>query len=159
MSAPQLHLRPTTPDDLDTIFRFQCDPDSNFMAGFTSEDPNDRAAFDAKWQSHFERDDLLLYTAEQEGLIIGNLQQFPLFGEINISYWIDRPHWGKGLASAALREFLKISKQRPLTGRIAFDNQGSRRVLERNGFQLIREEKAFANARGKEIIEYVFQLS
>jgi RimJ/RimL family protein N-acetyltransferase len=42
---------------------------------------------------------------------------------------------------------------RPIYARVARDNFGSRRVLEKCGFKIIGESKGFANARGEEIEE------
>jgi RimJ/RimL family protein N-acetyltransferase len=74
-----------------------------------------------------------------------------------VTYWIDRAFWGRGLATAALREFVR-EEPRPLHARVAKDNVGSRRVLEKCGFVLIAEERGFANARGAEIDELVLRL-
>jgi len=38
-------------------------------------------------------------------------------------------------------------------------NRASRRVLEKCGFAIIDEDKGFANARGREIEEWLLQLS
>jgi RimJ/RimL family protein N-acetyltransferase len=42
--------------------------------------------------------------------------------------------------------------------RVAQDNLGSRRILEKCGFQVIGETKGFANARGQEIEELLLVL-
>jgi hypothetical protein len=44
---PTVGLRPVEDSDLDAIFEQMRDPASVQMAAFTTEDPNDRAAFDA----------------------------------------------------------------------------------------------------------------
>jgi hypothetical protein len=48
---------------------------------------------------------------------------------------------------------------RPLYARVAFDNVGSRRVLEKCGFRVIASERAYADARSGEIEEFVRRLS
>ena len=45
-----------------------------------------------------------------------------------------------------------------MQGRVATDNIGSGKVLEKNGFVLIGSDKGFANARGMEIEEFIFKL-
>ena len=67
-------------------------------------------------------------------------------------------HWGKGLATKALAAFLREETTRPLFGRTAKDNAGSRRVLEKCGFRLASEGRWFANARGAEIDELLLRL-
>ncbi|MGV3486970.1 MAG: GNAT family N-acetyltransferase, partial [Tuberibacillus sp.] len=67
-------------------------------------------------------------------------------------------HWGKGIATDALKQFLSLVTIRPLYARAATDNIGSCRVLEKCGFQLTGEDKGFANARNAEIEEFIFTL-
>ena len=78
--------------------------------------------------------------------------------EPEITYWIGKDFWGKGIATDALKQFLEIEKTRPIYGRVAFDNLGSKRVLEKCGFEQIGTDKGFANARGKEIVEFIYKL-
>jgi RimJ/RimL family protein N-acetyltransferase len=47
---------------------------------------------------------------------------------------------------------------RPLSARVAKDNKGSIRVLEKCGFVITGEDTGFANARGAEIEEYILTL-
>jgi RimJ/RimL family protein N-acetyltransferase len=79
-------------------------------------------------------------------------------GEPEISYWLGREFWGKGIATQALSRFLEVVSVRPLTARVAKDNTASIRVLEKNGFKLAGEGKWYSNARGKEIEELVWIL-
>jgi RimJ/RimL family protein N-acetyltransferase len=51
-----------------------------------------------------------------------------------IAYWIGREFWGRGIATAALREFLGQERARPLHAFVAAHNVGSIRVLEKCGF-------------------------
>jgi RimJ/RimL family protein N-acetyltransferase len=79
-------------------------------------------------------------------------------GDAEITYWIDRPYWGRGVATVALQQFLLLETTRPLFARAAFDNTGSQRVLEKCGFIKIGEDKGFALARQGETVEYIFKL-
>ena len=47
---------------------------------------------------------------------------------------------------------------RPIYARVAKDNVGSRRVLEKCGFQVIGESTGYANARGEEVEELLLEL-
>ena len=55
--------------------------------------------------------------------------------------------------------FLETQYLRPLHGRVAFDNFGSQKVLEKCGFVRVGNEKGFANARNAEIGEYIYRLT
>ena len=57
-----------------------------------------------------------------------------------------------------LKEFLTIETERPIFGRVVFDNFGSQKVLEKCGFIKIGTEKGFANARQTEVEEFIYKL-
>jgi RimJ/RimL family protein N-acetyltransferase len=78
--------------------------------------------------------------------------------EREVTYWIGRSHWGKGIATGALYAFLAVDPSRPLHARVAYDNVASRRVLEKCGFRVIATERGFAEARSAEIEELVLRL-
>jgi RimJ/RimL family protein N-acetyltransferase len=40
-------------------------------------------------------------------------------GEREVTYWIGRSYWGKGIASDALDAFLAVDRSRPLHARVA----------------------------------------
>ena len=84
---------------------------------------------------------------------------FTLFGECEVSYWIARRHWGRGIATAPLRRFVAEQTQRRLHARAAKDNAGSIRVLQRCGFVVCGEGRALAEARGVDVDEWVFRLA
>ena len=91
--------------------------------------------------------------------IVGSISKFMIEDDAEITYWIDRKFWGQGIATTALKELLKIEPTRPIYGRVAFDNYGSQKVLEKCGFIRIGEARGFANARQIEIDEYIYKLS
>ena len=93
-----------------------------------------------------------------DGTIVGSVAKFEMSGEAEITYWIDRGYWGKGIATQAVRSLLSIEETRPLTARVAFDNIGSQNVLERCGFERIGSDRGFANARQCEIEEVIYRL-
>ena len=64
-------------------------------------------------------------------------------GHREVGYWIGRQFWGRGVATAALHDFLEIVTDRPIEGWIAPHNAGSARVLEKNGFKFDRDEEGF----------------
>lgn len=100
-----------------------------------------------------------MQTIKVDNNIVGSLSKFIMEGDAEITYWIDRKFWGQGIASTALNEFLKIEEIRPIYGRVAFDNYGSQKVLEKCGFVKIGMDTGFANARQAGIQEYIYKLS
>ena len=153
-----LSLRPTIQSDLQVFFQNQQDEEANHMAAFTSTDPNDRQAYMDKWIPLLTNNPLSFKTIMVDDRIAGSLFTYEMEGETQISYWINKADWGKGIASKALRLFLKTYSHRPLYGRIAFDNIASRMVLEKCGFKEIGKMEYFSNARNKAIEEVVFRL-
>ena len=152
-------LREVRDDDLDVFFEHWTDPESNRMAAFTAENPNDREAFDARWARLRANDEITNRTIEADGVVVGVISSWTQDGDREITYWLGREHWGKGLATRALTEFLDIETARPLYGVAAADNAGSLRVLEKCGFARAGESKGFANARGEEIDELILRLA
>lgn len=153
-----LTLRPTTQNDLETLFKFQLDKKANYLAAFTSEDPTDKKANTEKWTRLLADERITTKTVIEDGTIVGSITKYEMNGNAEITYWIGKEFWGKGIASSALWEFLKLETTRPIYGRVAFDNIGSQKVLTNCGFTKIGTEKGFANARMKEIEEFVFEL-
>jgi len=151
-------LRKTNTSDLQTLFEFQLDKDANYLAAFTSEKPTDRKAYIEKWTKLLSDEKVNIQTILLDSDIVGSIAKFEMNRNAEITYWIGKEFWGKGIASSALKKFLKVEKTRPIYGRVAFDNIGSKKVLENCGFSKIGTEKGFANARAKEIEEFVFEL-
>jgi len=157
-SAPNVRLRHVAGSDFDAIFDWQRDPAACRMAAFIVENPEDRAAFDARWVKILA-DGAVYERAIRDGeQLVGYVVSFMRFGQREVGYWIDRRHWGKGYGTEGLRLFLLEIGERPLYARAAADNVGSVRVLEKCGFRIIAREQAWARARGAEIEEVVLRL-
>ena len=151
-------LRDVIAGDLPIFFEQQLDPAANHMAAFTAKDPPDRDAFTAKWTRVLGDDTITIKTILFEGRVAGHIASFEQFGKPEITYWIGKEYWGKGIATKALSEFLVSLKVRPLYARAAKDNIASLRVLEKCGFTICSHDKGFANARGEEIEEFILEL-
>jgi RimJ/RimL family protein N-acetyltransferase len=151
-------LRGTTADDLPIFFVQELHPDAIDMAAFTPKDPSDRQAFDAHWVKVTADQGITLRTILVDGQVAGSVVCHSWDGEPELSYWIGKEFWGKGVATRALALFLELLTTRPLTARVAKDNLASIRVLEKNGFELAGEGVWFSNARGKEVEELVYRL-
>ena len=148
----------TEKDDLNSFFQFQLDEEANRLAAFTAKDPTDKTAYIEKYSKFLFDPTIHMRTIKLDDVIIGSIAKFVLENEAGITYWIDKKFWGQGIATAALNEFLKIEKSRPIYGGTAFDNVGSQKVLEKNGFVKVGTDKGFANARQEEIEEYIYKL-
>ena len=155
---PAIVLRNTTIEDLDTLFEFQLDEEANKLAAFTAEAPADKPAFILKYTKLLGETTINNQTIILDHQIVGSIAKFEMHGDAEITYWIDKKFWGRGVAASALKYFLKLENARPLFGRVAFDNFGSQRVLEKCGFKRTGKDKGFANARQAEIEEFIYRL-
>jgi RimJ/RimL family protein N-acetyltransferase len=158
-ATENLSLREVAEDDLPVFFDFQLDPEANYMAAFTAKDPGDREAFTAHWHKIMADPAVIIKAILSDGQVVGSVLSYEDEGKPEVSYWIGKAFWGKGIATWALSEFLAHGNPaRPVYARVAKDNLGSRRVLEKCGFKIIGESQGFANARGEEIEELLLEL-
>ncbi|GGW29539.1 MULTISPECIES: GNAT family N-acetyltransferase [Streptomyces] len=153
----EIALRPVHDSDLPVFYRQMNDPESLWMAAFTAKDPADRAAFDAHWKK-IRASTAVNRAILADGDVVGSAAVYGEPGEREVTYWVDRAYWGRGIATAALSALLAEVPERPLYARAADDNAGSRRVLEKCGFRLSARATGFAEARGAEIDEVVLVL-
>jgi RimJ/RimL family protein N-acetyltransferase len=158
----ELYLRDILGSDLAVFFAQQCDAEAIAMAAFTAKDPMDRDAFLAHWDKIWMDETVAIQTIVHNHRVIGHVMSYLDEEEdcrCEVTYWLGKEFWGRGLASRALGEFLvSLEQTRPLYARTARDNMASRRVLEKNGFPVIGESMGFANARGEEIAELLWKL-
>jgi RimJ/RimL family protein N-acetyltransferase len=152
-------LRDVTESDLPIFFEQQLDPDANYMAPFTVKDPSDRDAFMARWTWILNNETTIIQTVLFNGHVAGSVFSYVDEDEhLEVSYWLGKPYWGKGIATRALSAFLKLVNVRPLYARAAKNNSASLRVLEKCGFTRIGEGQGFSNARGEEVEEFILRL-
>jgi RimJ/RimL family protein N-acetyltransferase len=154
---PVIALRPVADADLDALFDQMRDPESVWMAAFTSGDPDDRTAFDAHMAKVRSSPDNTLRAVTCDGQLVGSVSSFIFDGETDVTYWIDRAAWGRGIASRALELLMDLVPTRPLHARAASDNAGSLRVLQKSGFKIIGTENSFAPGRKSEIEETILR--
>ncbi|MFV0136726.1 GNAT family N-acetyltransferase [Streptomyces sp. HMX87] len=150
-------LRAVHDSDLPVFYRQMNDPEALHMAAFTPKDPADRDAFDAHWKRTRASDDVVRAILA-DGDVVGSAAVYGEPGEREVTYWVDRAYWGRGVATAALRALLAEVPERPLYARAAADNAGSLRVLEKCGFRITARAGGYAQARGREIDEFVLVL-
>jgi RimJ/RimL family protein N-acetyltransferase len=151
-------LREVRDDDLPLLFEQWADPVAAHMAAFTAPNHMDRDAFERRWSRLLADETILNRVILVDDEVAGSIGAWGDPGEREVTYWIGRSYWGKGVATDALKAFLAVERSRPLYGRIASDNAGSRRVLEKCGFRVVATDRGFAEARSAEIEELVLRL-
>jgi RimJ/RimL family protein N-acetyltransferase len=154
---PAVALRAVTDADLDALFDQMRDPESVRMAAFTSDDPDDRPAFDAHMAMVRSAPDTTLRAVTCEGQLVGSISTFVMEGHTEVTYWIERAAWGRGIASRALELLMDLVPARPLHARAASDNVGSLRVLQKSGFKVIGTENSFEAGRDSTIEETILR--
>ena len=159
MNYSEIILRKTDIDDLEFFFQFQLDKEASFLAAFTPEDQTDKTAYLTKHTKLLSDPTVNNQTILVDNVIVGSVAKFVMEGDAEITYWLDKKFWGQGIATKALKIFLTIETTRPIFGRVAFDNFGSQKVLEKCGFIKIGSDKGFANARQKETEEFIYKLN
>jgi RimJ/RimL family protein N-acetyltransferase len=131
-------LRNVLEGDLRTFFDHQQDSEANCMAVFPAREWN---AFISHW-----RHDVLGNAANETRTILVDDQVAGYVGSWEgdgirlVAYWVGREYWGRGVARAALDEFLRTHEHhRPIHAYVALSNVRSIRVLEKCGFQRVGE--------------------
>jgi RimJ/RimL family protein N-acetyltransferase len=119
--------------------------------------PEEQAQFIARWQRQLVNPRVTLRTISAAGQVVGYIAHFTRKDLPEVSYELGPQYWGQGFATAALRLFLEELKIRPLYARAAKQNVSSIRVLQKNGFAQMGEDR-FVAAGGEEIEEFVFVL-
>jgi len=152
-------LRQTEIADLEYFFQFQLNKEARYLAAFTPKNPTDKTAYLEKYTKLLNHPTVIMRTIFVGEIIVGSVSKFEMEGKTEITYWIDRSFWGLGIATKALKDLLAIETTRPIFGRVAFDNLGSQKVLEKCGFVKIGTDNGFANARQMEIEEYIYKLA
>jgi RimJ/RimL family protein N-acetyltransferase len=129
-------LRRTTQSDLEVLHAFECDRESNEVAG---SKPRDWSAFRSRWEEILADPDgrvtgVTPRVIDADGIVVGSVNIAPDHGVDSIGYWIAREHWGRGIATIAVERMLREYTRRPLIATAAGHNAASIRVLEKNGF-------------------------
>ncbi len=144
-------LRPVTAQDVSAFWANQKDsrPDEG-------KSPH-HEAFAARWRSVLDNRGAPTRTIIAGWQVVGYIAHFRRKDLPEASYELGRPHWGKGFATAALRQFLREITDRPLYACAAKRNAASIRVLQKCGFLIVAEDQ-FTDATGHEREEFIFEL-
>lgn len=153
-----IELRDLRDDDLDAVFEMMRDPQAVEMAAFTAADPDDRAGFDAWIAPLRANPEVLALVVTENGAFAGTAGLFTTDGDREVTYWIARDAWGRGVATETLAILVSREPERPLFARVASHNAASRAVLARAGFTELSRNAEFAPGVGREIEEIVLVL-
>ncbi len=153
-----IELRELQDDDLDAIFEMMRDREAIAQASFTASDPDDRNAFDDWIERQRANPGVAYFTVTDHGGFAGTVAAFTIDGDREVSYWIARLAWGRGVATAALRLLVSHEAERPLFARVAAHNAGSIAVLEKCGFTEVSRNVDFAPGLGRDTEEIVYAL-
>jgi RimJ/RimL family protein N-acetyltransferase len=137
--ASAVSLREVEDGDLPLFFAWQSDEESFHMAAVPTRDAE---AFAAHWARIRSNPDSTLRTIVADGDVVGNVVSWTADEGRMVGYWIGKEHWGRGIATAALVLYLDVDRHRPLLATVVEHNAGSRRVLEKAGFQLVARKVA-----------------
>jgi RimJ/RimL family protein N-acetyltransferase len=129
-------LRPVEEEDVRIFYEDQADREGAAMAAVPSRS---RGEHEAHWKKILADKTNVLRTIVEEGHVVGNVVSWIHDDRRAVGYWISKDHWGKGIATQALREFVDELKERPLYAFVALHNLGSIRVLEKCGFRVVDE--------------------
>ena len=127
-----IRLRPVGVADVPLFFEYQRDPLAARMAAAT---PVSRRDHEALWRGILADPAILARTVVVDGAVAGSLTSWTQWEQRQVGYWFGRDHWGRGVATTALALFLCELTVRPVHAYVAGHNVGSRRVLEKCGFQ------------------------
>ena len=143
-------LREVREDDLDVLFEQQREPEAIAMAIFPARE---REAFDAHWRRVLANDRNVVRAIEVDGEVAGNIGSWEQDGKQLVGYWLGRKFWGRGLATAALGEFVEELGVRPLHAWVAHEQ---RRLDPRAREVRLRRRSASAH---HDVEELLFELA
>lgn len=129
-------LRDVAEDDLEIFFQQQLDPDAAAMAAFPARA---RAEHFPHWHKVLSTPSNVTKTIVLGDEIVGNVVSWVQDDRRMVGYWIGKPYWGRGIATASVQRFLEILTDRPLYAWVAPHNLASIRVLEKCGFHVAED--------------------
>ncbi len=133
----KITLRSVVQSDLPTLFQQQLDPEAVAISAYPSKD---KGEFMRHWEGVLRNKAIVARTIIYKEKIAGHILCWKEGKyEQRIGYWVGKQFWGRGIANAAISALLLEVKIRPLFAEVANHNIASKRVLEKNGFELLDE--------------------
>lgn len=128
-------LRGVEDADLEVFFEQQREEEAVRRARFPARD---RERFLTHWRTKVLGNATgRSQTVTVDGEVAGNIVAWWQDGRRFIGYWFGQRFWGRGVGTAALREFLQREQVRPLYADVFDGNTASLRLLERCGFRRV----------------------
>ncbi|HQV29254.1 MAG TPA: GNAT family protein [Thermoflexales bacterium] len=151
----EILLREVVEEDLPVFYEHQIDADAVEMAAHL---PRDYEAFQLHWTDLLAKNAVVKKTILVDQRVTGYVISFVYFGVREVGFWIGKEYWGQGIATRALSKFLEQVPLRPLRASAAKHNRSSLRVLEKCGFRIVGEDKAFSNMGGRVVEGIILNL-
>src|SRR5687767_12612461 len=123
----RVSIRPATEQDIPTLVEHQSDAIAQAMAAFIASATAEERS--ARWRDILAGSGNCVWAIVSDDVVIGSAGSFTRGDEREVTYWIARDHWGRGVATQALSLLLAEETVRPLYARVAADNIGSQAVL------------------------------
>jgi RimJ/RimL family protein N-acetyltransferase len=150
----KISLRDVKVDDLQILFEQERDPVANLMAAYPSKDEE---SFMSVWKNKIrDKNGPIIKAITCDQGLAGSIECWEKDGKWLVGYWIGRDYWGKGIGTAALRQFLMHLEMRPLYAYVGNHNKASIRVLEKCGFTISGHGTFFSEVHGHDIKETIF---
>lgn len=151
-----VRLRDVIESDIARFFEFEQDPIANRMAVFPARAWEE---FSVHWRKMLWDEQVGKKTILNGNQVVGNVVSWDMVRERVVGYWIDRSHWGNGIATSALTLYLEHELRRPLYAQVAKHNIGSRRVLEKRGCTVLGEERRTFESSDDDLVEVTLVLN
>lgn len=146
LTTPRLRLRPLTPADRDALYAIYAEPEVS--QGLITR-PQSLEEFQRPFEQMLELSATLgMWTLWDgaEGRLIGRCGFYPCSeppaGTPELAYLLSRSHWGKGLATEAVRrclDFAFFEQEWPeVVAMVRLGNAASGRVLRKLGMERVR---------------------
>jgi RimJ/RimL family protein N-acetyltransferase len=158
IAPARVALRAVTRADVATFYRQLNDPGARWMAAFGPRGEPDLRAWRERWARLLSTPAHVFRTVVVDDRVAGYIGRFPLLGQPSVAYWYGRRFWGRGIATQALQQFMRVDPVRPVFARVAHDNLASRRVLEKCGFVAVGRARSLAPARNRRLTELILRL-
>jgi RimJ/RimL family protein N-acetyltransferase len=94
-----LTLRDVQDEDLPLLLEQWADPVAVQMAAFTAPNHMDRDAFERRWSRLRADETVLARVIVVDHDIAETIVSWGAAGEREVTYWIGRSHWGRGIAT------------------------------------------------------------
>jgi RimJ/RimL family protein N-acetyltransferase len=132
-------LRDVDEADLEVFYEQQLEEEAVRRAQFPARD---RERFMTHWRTKVLGNPTgHVQTVTVDGEVAGNIVAWWQDDKRCLGYWLGQRFWGRGVGTAALRQFLQREKVRPLYADTFVGNTASVRLLQRCGFQPVGTER------------------